>query len=577
MGFDDALASNDAKRAQRLHTTVIALAIAGVIAVSYQVTYLSNAFAPQGVGARRLDGGDGGGGGGGGGAEVLPDGTLRDQSGGGDGDAPPLWKGFKPKSAWELTAHTGDEKVTTFTNMHDDVVDVIYVPADGSEEARRVITDGLWPRQQVTINTFVGHRFVFVPREGLADSSESEVLKEVVIEPMRTHYVLEGPSIVVPDAATGRAPQPDHNLGKPVKFRNLGLHSCLIYYDPGNGQEGVYNGEIRANATMSTTSYAGHKFYLLNKRTKQRVADFIVDPNPDAMQMYLYAPCQLKGSRKAPCDAQGLEHTHREQQFMRDYFARIGRHWIGHWPRTPPSHFMWLANKVGERHHVDTAHGANPACLTTKHSYCPPLNARLELETLSTVAKVFKVANFLSEKECDHIVERAKRTIKRSTTSGFVSNTRTSSNTWARRESSPAMDTVFRRIADVLRIDGDIMHHSAGGVAENMQVVHYGVGQEYRPHFDWWVGDTPHSRFATVLMYLNEQKHDKAGGETTFPHLGPMDVHGGKGTAVIFYSLLEDGNADVMSLHGALPVHDGEKWLSNVWVWDPHQTSQNMY
>ena len=105
MGFDDALASNDAKRAQRLHTMVIALAIAGVIAVSYQVTYLSNAFAPQGV---RLDGGDGGGGGGGGGAEVLPDGTLRDQSGGGDGDAPPLWKGFKPKSAWELTAHTGD-------------------------------------------------------------------------------------------------------------------------------------------------------------------------------------------------------------------------------------------------------------------------------------------------------------------------------------------------------------------------------------------------------------------------------------------------------------------------------------
>ena len=48
-----------------------------------------------------------------------------------------------------------------------------------------VITDGLRPRQQVTINTFVGHRFVFVPREGLADSSGSEVLKEVVIEPMR--------------------------------------------------------------------------------------------------------------------------------------------------------------------------------------------------------------------------------------------------------------------------------------------------------------------------------------------------------------------------------------------------------
>ena len=74
---------------------------------------------------------------------------------------------------------------------------------------------------------------------------------------------------------------------------------------------------------------------------------------------------------------------------------------------------------------IDTPHGANPACLTTKHSYCPPRNVRLELETLSTVAKVFKVEHFLSEKEADHVVERASRSIKRSTTSGFVSNTRT--------------------------------------------------------------------------------------------------------------------------------------------------------
>jgi prolyl 4-hydroxylase len=42
-----------------------------------------------------------------------------------------------------------------------------------------------------------------------------------------------------------------------------------------------------------------------------------------------------------------------------------------------------------------------------------------------------------------------------------------------------------------------------------------------------------------------------------------------KGSAVLFYNLLEDGNGDERSLHAALPVKEGEKWLANLWVWDP--------
>ena len=42
-----------------------------------------------------------------------------------------------------------------------------------------------------------------------------------------------------------------------------------------------------------------------------------------------------------------------------------------------------------------------------------------------------------------------------------------------------------------------------------------------------------------------------------------------KGHAVLFYNLLEDGNGDDLALHAALPVHHGEKWLANFWVWDP--------
>ena len=48
-----------------------------------------------------------------------------------------------------------------------------------------------------------------------------------------------------------------------------------------------------------------------------------------------------------------------------------------------------------------------------------------------------------------------------------------------------------------------------------------------------------------------------------------VQVQPGKGSAVLFYNLLEDGNGDDLALHAALPVNEGEKWLANFWVWDP--------
>ena len=78
-------------------------------------------------------------------------------------------------------------------------------------------------------------------------------------------------------------------------------------------------------------------------------------------------------------------------------------------------------------------------------------------------------------------------------------------------------------------------------------------------------------------MYLSDQTNSRAGGETSFPkgilYQGDemkqgFKVHPGKGSAVLFYNLLEDGNGDDLALHAALPVRDGEKWLANFWVWD---------
>ena len=111
--------------------------------------------------------------------------------------------------------------------------------------------------------------------------------------------------------------------------------------------------------------------------------------------------------------------------------------------------------------------------------------------------------------------------------------------------------------------------------AEALQMVHYEVGQGYSPHHDWgsfWVRDGDvGSRFATVLLYLTDQASPDAGGETCFPHVDELALHPGKGSAILFYSVHPDGNMDEKSLHASLPVKEGEKWISNVWIWDPHQ------
>lgn len=66
-----------------------------------------------------------------------------------------------------------------------------------------------------------------------------------------------------------------------------------------------------------------------------------------------------------------------------------------------------------------------------------------------------------------------------------------------------------------------------------------------------------------------------AGGETEFPRWVNAETFEGlkvkpeAGKAVLFYSQLPDGNMDDFSQHAALPIKDGEKWLINLWVWDP--------
>jgi prolyl 4-hydroxylase len=50
-----------------------------------------------------------------------------------------------------------------------------------------------------------------------------------------------------------------------------------------------------------------------------------------------------------------------------------------------------------------------------------------------------------------------------------------------------------------------------------------------------------------------------AGGRTVFPRLG-VGTEPIAGAAVFWYNLLESGDADTLTLHGACPMLHGTKW-----------------
>ena len=186
--------------------------------------------------------------------------------------------------------------------------------------------------------------------------------------------------------------------------------------------------------------------------------------------------------------------------------------------------------------------------------------------------RVFLVREMLSEFECDHIIELGTKVVRKSMVGqggGFTSKTRTSENGWLRRSASPILENIYKRFGDVLGIDHDLLR--SGKNAEELQVVRYDRSQEYAPHHDFGDDGTPQQRFLTLLLYIQLPEE---GGATSFPKANDgmgVQVVPARGDAVLFYSMLPDGNADDLALHAGMPVRKGQKWVCNLWVWDPHR------
>lgn len=115
---------------------------------------------------------------------------------------------------------------------------------------------------------------------------------------------------------------------------------------------------------------------------------------------------------------------------------------------------------------------------------------------------------------------------------------------------------------------------------EMSQILHYSVGEDFKPHHDYFQPGTPGfeaeianngQRIATQLIYLNE---DFEGGDTHFPTLG-LSYRGHAGDALIFFNINEKGDPEPLTLHTGLPPTAGEKWLFSQWIRDPRARGES--
>jgi prolyl 4-hydroxylase len=181
--------------------------------------------------------------------------------------------------------------------------------------------------------------------------------------------------------------------------------------------------------------------------------------------------------------------------------------------------------------------------------------------------RVVVLAGLLSDAECDALVAAARprlarsRTVETETGGEALNPDRTSSGMFFSRGETALIQRIEARIA--LLLSWPVEN------GEGLQVLNYGPGAEYKPHYDYFEPTEPGTpsllqrggqRVATLLMYLNEPAR---GGGTTFPDAG-FEVAPHRGHAV-FFSYNQPSPA-TRTLHGGAPVIAGEKWVATKWL-----------
>jgi predicted 2-oxoglutarate/Fe(II)-dependent dioxygenase YbiX len=198
------------------------------------------------------------------------------------------------------------------------------------------------------------------------------------------------------------------------------------------------------------------------------------------------------------------------------------------------------------------------------------LSSALPVEQLLASPRVGVIANCAPPAVCDWLIEETRPRLGRAQVYDPLHGGGRDEE--ARSNSAAPFDAVRSNM--VLMLLRQRIAATAGiafGRLETPQILHYSVGQQFKPHFDFLDPSmSGHARdlavrgqrVATFLIYLND---DYEGGETEFPRLG-IRHKARKGDGLLFWNVDESGRPDLRMLHAGTPPTRGEKWVLSQWL-----------
>ncbi|XP_062328776.1 prolyl 4-hydroxylase subunit alpha-3 isoform X1 [Osmerus eperlanus] len=196
-------------------------------------------------------------------------------------------------------------------------------------------------------------------------------------------------------------------------------------------------------------------------------------------------------------------------------------------------------------------------------------------EVLSLQPFVVLYHSFITDAEGNNIKFHAHPGLRRSVVASgekqATAEYRISKSAWLKDTVHPIVKQLDQRISMLTGLNVQPPH------GEYLQVVNYGIGGHYEPHFDHATSASSPlfklktgNRVATFMIYLSSVD---AGGSTVFIHAN-FSVPVVQNAALFWWNLHRNGQGDGDTLHAGCPVLIGDKWVANKWIHEYGQEFQ---
>ena len=178
------------------------------------------------------------------------------------------------------------------------------------------------------------------------------------------------------------------------------------------------------------------------------------------------------------------------------------------------------------------------------------------------LAQIYEMPNFLTHEECNNLIAKININLHRSKIVAGAKELR-KSRTCALWKHQPDLSRYLDyKISKMLGVDQRF--------SEPIQAQRYDEGEYFKEHTDSFTTINLRSKIAnkiggqrtwTVMVYLNEVEE---GGETFFKYLNKSFIPK-TGLALAWNNLNKDGTPNRSTMHEALPVTRGSKWIITKW------------